>query len=61
MARPSKDYEYFSAKLDRQVSERFSKFCKDTARNKTAALEMILTQYLDEYYKRHPEENKENS
>lgn len=53
MPRPTKDFEYFSAKLDRKVSERFTKFCKETARTKTAALEMILSQYLDEYYQDH--------
>lgn len=56
MSRPTKDYEYFSAKLDKEISERFTKFCKETARTKTAALEMILRQYLDKYYMDHNED-----
>lgn len=56
MPRPTKDYEYFSAKLDKEISERFTKFCKETARTKTAALEMILRQYLDKYYMDHNED-----
>lgn len=52
MARPTKEFRYLSVKLDKYVSDRFTKFCKETARNKTAALEMILTKYLDEYDKK---------
>lgn len=52
MARPAKEFKYLSVKLDKYVSDRFTKFCKETARNKTAALEMILTKYLDEYDKK---------
>lgn len=51
MARPAKEFKYLSVKLDKYVSDRFTKYCKETARNKTAALEMILTKYLDEYDK----------
>ena len=56
MPRKPKDYEFLSVKLDRTISERFTKFCNDTARTKTAALEMIRKQYLDKYDK----ENSEN-
>lgn len=46
MSRQPKDFEYLSCKLDREISEKFTDFCEKTARNKTAALEMILKEYL---------------
>lgn len=52
MPRKPKDFEYLSVKLDRKVSERLTKFCNETARTKTAALEMILTKYFDAYDKK---------
>lgn len=52
MARPRKSFKYLSVKLDKYVSDRFTKYCKDTARNKTTALEVILTRYLNEYEKK---------
>lgn len=49
MPRKPKDFEYLSIKLDRKVADRLNDFCTKTARNKTAAVEMILTKYFDEY------------
>ena len=46
MPRQAKDFEYLSCKLDKEISDKITEFCKDTARNKTAALEMILKEYL---------------
>ena len=46
MPRQAKDFEYLSCKLDKEISAKFTEFCKNTARNKTAALEMILKEYL---------------
>lgn len=46
MPRQPKDFEYLSCKLDREISEKLADFCETTARTKTAALEMILKEYL---------------
>lgn len=46
MPRQAKDFEYLSCKLDREISEKLTDFCERTARTKTAALEMILKEYL---------------
>lgn len=46
MPRKAKDFEYLSCKLDREVSEKLTDFCEKTSRTKTAALEMILKEYL---------------
>lgn len=51
MPRKPKDYEFFSVRLDREISQRFAAFCKETSRTKTMALEMILKEYLDKYDK----------
>ena len=49
MPRKPKDFEYLSIKLDKRVADRLNEFCTSTARNKTAAVEMLLTKYFDEY------------
>lgn len=50
MPRPKiKDYDLFQCKLDKKVSQALTKFCEETGRTKTAAVERALIKYLEEY------------
>ncbi len=53
MPRPKKDGKYLNLRIRSDIYDRFESFCENTGRIKTTALEMILTQYLDEYDKAH--------
>ena len=49
MPRERKDGHYINLRIDRDLYDRFSKYCKQEERTKTAALERMLRTYLDAY------------
>lgn len=51
MRRTVKENIALSMRIDKQISERLENFCEETCRTKTAAVEMILREYLDKYDK----------
>ena len=51
MPRTRKDGKYINLKIDKKIYERFEKYCTDSARTKTAALERMISAYLDQYDK----------
>ena len=51
VGRPSKDYEYFNAKLEASIYDELDTFSKETGVTKTKAVEKGLRMYLDQYYK----------
>lgn len=48
MSRQPKDFEYFSCKLDREISEKFTDFCEEAASNKTVTIEIIAKVLFDD-------------
>ena len=46
-----KDYEPFSCKLDKNISEKLQKFCNDTGLSKTKTVEKALEKYITDYRK----------
>ena len=62
MARQKKDYIVFNARLDSYIMKRFNEYCEEVGQTKTKALERILSNYLEDYYKENKDEsvNKEN-
>lgn len=51
MPRERKDGKYINLKIERNVYQRFESYCKKEARTKTAALERMISTYLDQYDK----------
>jgi hypothetical protein len=51
MPRERKDGHYINLRIDRSLYDRFSKYCDQEERTKTAALERMLRAYLDAYEK----------
>ncbi|MBR3348645.1 MAG: hypothetical protein IKG55_01065 [Solobacterium sp.] len=49
MPRERKEGHYINLKIDKLLYERFSKYCDQEERTKTAALERMLRAYLDAY------------
>lgn len=49
MPRCKKDYKNLNIKLDREISERFEKYCNKLGQTKTTAIERILQKHLDEF------------
>ena len=47
----TKDFEYFSCKLNKETSEKLQKFCEDTGLSKTKAVEKALEKYIADYRK----------
>lgn len=52
MSRHKKDAKLLNIKLDRQVHEELERFCEETGRTKTKAVEMILSRFFEEDRKR---------
>ena len=51
MPRARKDGKYINLRIDRKLYERFEKYCTVEARTKTAALERMISAYLEQYEK----------
>jgi hypothetical protein len=49
MPRERKEGRYINLKIDTSLYERFSRYCDEEERTKTAALERMLRAYLDAY------------
>ena len=48
MAKPKKDYEAMSIKLDKSVADRLREYSNETSIPMTAVIEKALKRYLDE-------------
>ncbi len=48
MPRPKKDGKTVSFYLDKELLDRFDRFCDDTGRSKTGAIEWMMKKTLDE-------------
>ena len=57
--RPRKDYVQFNMKMDREIMDRLGAYADAMGQTKTKCVEMIITKYLDEYEKNHPQKEKE--
>lgn len=57
MPRPKKDAKIISVKLERGIHDRLDSFCTETGMTRTVAIERILNQYLDGYFRK-PEEER---
>ena len=53
MPRTRKDYENFTIKLNRELSKRLTDYCEKEYRTKTATVEMLLAEFLDQYEATH--------
>lgn len=51
MPRVRKDGKYINLKIQRKIYDRFENYCEKEDRTKTAALERMITAYLNEYDK----------
>lgn len=51
MRKPMKENVAISMRIEKRILERLESFCEETCRTKTAAVEMILREYFDEYDK----------
>ncbi|MDO4414995.1 MAG: hypothetical protein Q4C20_07945 [Erysipelotrichaceae bacterium] len=49
MPRERKEGHYINLRIDKGLYDRFSKYCDQEERTKTAALERMLRAYLDAY------------
>ena len=58
MAREKKDAKAITIKLATPVYENLETFCDETGMSKTMAMEKILQQYFDGYFKRPENERK---
>ena len=51
MPRKKKDSIALNINVDREIMERFNKYCDDVGQTKTLAFERIVSKFLDEFYK----------
>ena len=58
MARPKKDSTPLNINLDAEIGEKLAEFCDNTGFTKTVVVEKSLDKFIDDYYKKHPEEKK---
>lgn len=58
MPRPKKDAKILNIKLIKTVSDQLERFCEETGMSKTTAIEKILAQYFDSYFKKPESERK---
>lgn len=52
MAQIKKDAKRLNIKLNREIHEELERFCDESGMTKTAAIEKILAQYLERYFKK---------
>ena len=58
MSRSKKDAKIVNIKLLREVHDQLEEFCDETGMSKTTAIEKILSQYFESYFKRPEGERK---
>lgn len=51
MGRPKKDGVYINYYIQRNIKELLDKYCEEVGQTNTMAVERILGQYLNEYFK----------
>ena len=51
MGRPKKDGSSVHFYMDKQLQKRLEEYCKETGYSKTAAVERMIKNELDNYYK----------
>lgn len=52
MSRTKKDGRSMNCYIDRLIYEQLETYCDDVGQTKTMAIERILKQFFDDYYKR---------
>lgn len=52
MARVKKDGKALNCNIDRQVYEQLEAYCHDVGQTKTVAIERILKQFFNDYYRK---------
>lgn len=57
MPRQKKDAKILNIKLNTEISNKLEQFCEETGMTKTTATEKMLSQYLEQYFKR-PEKER---
>ncbi len=58
MARPRKESKLLNIKLAAEVNEQLEQFCEESGMTKTTAVEKILGQFFEGYFKKAEEERK---
>ena len=58
MSRTKKDAKMLNIKLAKNVSDELEQFCDETGVTKTVAVEKILHQYFEEFFKRPEKERR---
>lgn len=57
MARPkTREFKPMSLNMDVKVHEKLERYCEETGRTKTMAIERILDRFLTEYFEQKPKE-----
>lgn len=57
MARPrSREFKPVNFNMDLKILEKLERYCKETGRTKTTAIERILDKFLTEYFNNQSEE-----
>lgn len=60
MARPKKDGVSINYYIRRDVKEKLDKYCEEVGQTATMAIERILNEYLDTYFKKQKGQQKED-
>lgn len=60
MARPKKDGVSINYYIRRDVKEKLDKYCEEVGQTATMAIERILNEYLDTYFKKQKDQQKED-
>ena len=58
MARQKKDGKTITHYVDREIVELLEKYAEIKGQTRTKALELILGEYLNNYFKQHPDQKK---
>lgn len=53
MARAKKDGIHINYYIEKDVKEMLDRYCEEVGQTNTLAVERILRQYLEDYFKRH--------
>ena len=51
MAREKKDGRYINYYIEREIFEQLEQYCKEVGQTKTLAIERILKEFFDDYFK----------
>ena len=60
MARPKKDGVSINYYIRRDVKEKLDKYCEEVGQTATMAIERILNEYLDAFFKKQKGQQKED-